>query len=90
MIDAQSRTPTISYEEAEPLEVVAASVERLAHVHVSDSDRNAPGRGLYDFQGFFDCLKRGGCRGRLSVDMMTEVTDDEMRRSLKLVRNLWS
>ena len=77
------------HEAAEPLDVVVASLERVAHVHVSDSDRRAPGDGAYDFDGFFDRLKAFGYQGRLSIEMMKEGTDEEMRRSLAFVRGRW-
>ena len=75
--------------EQEPLTVVTAALPHLAHVHVSDSDRRLPGDGVYDFDGCFRHLHGLGYQGRLSIEMMREVTDDEMRRGLTFVRNLW-
>ena len=77
------------HEEAESLDVVSASIDRIVHVHLSDSDRQIPGRGGYDFDRFFDCLKARGYRGRLSIEMMRAVTDDEMRTCLEFVRTRW-
>jgi sugar phosphate isomerase/epimerase len=75
--------------EQEPLAVLASAFPLLAHVHVSDSERHLPGDGVYDFRACFGYLRRLRYRDRLSIEMMREVTDDEMRRGLAFVRNLW-
>jgi sugar phosphate isomerase/epimerase len=72
--------------ESESLDVVSASIDQIAHVHASDSDRRTPGHGVYDFDSFFTCLSSGGYRGRVSIEMMNTVTDDDMRQSLEFMR----
>ena len=75
--------------EQEPLTVVTSAFAQLAHVHVSDSERHLPGDGVYDFRACFRHLHGLGYQQRLSIEMMREVTDEEMRRGLTFVRNLW-
>jgi sugar phosphate isomerase/epimerase len=78
------------HEMSEGLDVVKASFDQIVHIHVSDSDRNLPGDGVYDFAAFFDTLKDSGYSGRLSIEMMRDVTDEEMNRALEFVRRLWT
>jgi D-psicose/D-tagatose/L-ribulose 3-epimerase len=75
--------------EQEPLTVITSAFPQLAHVHVSDSERHLPGDGVYDFRACFRHLHELGYERRLSIEMMREVTDEEMRRSLAFVQNLW-
>jgi len=75
------------HEAREAFDVVAASVSEIAHVHVSDSDRQLPGEGDYDFATFFETLASHHYRQGLSIEMMREVTDDEMLRALAFVRD---
>lgn len=75
--------------EQEPLSVVTAAFHQLSHVHVSDSERHLPGDGAYDFGTCFRHLHSLGYQHHLSIEMMREVTDDEMRRALEFTRNLW-
>ena len=74
------------HESGELLAVVAAVAGVIAHIHVSDSDRRLPGDGAYDFAAFFRCLNEGGYQGRLSIEMMRDVSDEEMHRALAFVR----
>jgi len=43
---------------------------RIAHVHLADSNRLAPGLGHIDFVGIIDSLRRIGYRGYLSAEVM--------------------
>jgi sugar phosphate isomerase/epimerase len=78
------------HEMGEGLDVVQASMDQIVHVHISDSNRNLPGDGVYDFAAFATTLRTCGYDGRLSIEMMRDVTDDEMRRGLAFVRQLRS
>ncbi len=78
------------HEMSEPLTLVAHAAPWLAHVHVSDSGRELPGEGTYAFDPFFACLRDQHYRGKLSLEMMREVSDDEMTRALSHVRACWS
>jgi len=55
-------------EEQEPLDDVVAAGRLLAHVHVADTGRLAPGTGQYDYPGFFARLRRVGYQGGVSVE----------------------
>ena len=74
----------------EPFETVWASASTLAHIHVSDSDRLAPGCGMFDFARFFRGLAVGGFRGRLTVEMMSKLEDAEIIRTLEFTRATWT
>jgi len=54
--------------EHEPLAHVVAAGPSLAHVHVADSDRRAPGTGQYDYDGFMAALHRVGYNRRISAE----------------------
>ncbi len=56
------------YEEGEPLDNVLAAGPLLAHVHVADTGRLAPGTGQYDYPGFFARLRQVGYQGGVSVE----------------------
>jgi len=42
----------------------------LAHVHLADSNRHAPGQGHIDFKPVFSTLKRIGYKGYISMEIM--------------------
>ena len=54
--------------EAEPSEVLDPVADLLAHVHVADTGRFAPGTGAYDYPGFFGALQRIGYSGRIAAE----------------------
>jgi sugar phosphate isomerase/epimerase len=54
--------------EHEPMAHVVAAAPLLAHVHVADSERRAPGTGQYDYDGFMAALHTVGYNRRLSVE----------------------
>lgn len=55
-------------EEGEPLDDILAAGRLLAHVHVADTGRLAPGTGQYDYPGFFARLRQVGYQGGVSVE----------------------
>jgi sugar phosphate isomerase/epimerase len=55
-------------EEHEPLENVLRHADRLAHVHVADTGRFAPGTGTFPLRPFAALLREAGYRGRVSVE----------------------
>jgi len=75
--------------EHEPLTEITSAFHQLAHVHVSDSGRHLPGDGACDLRACFRHLHSLGYTQRLSIEMMRDVTDEEMRRGLTFVRTLW-
>src|SRR5215213_9454534 len=56
--------------EHEPLESVRAAAPLLAHVHVADGGRRAPGAGGYDYSGFMAALHTIGYDRRISAECM--------------------
>ncbi len=54
-------------QEAEPFENLSLP-ERLTHVHLADTHRDAPGTGSYDYDGFAAALQRIGYTGRVSCE----------------------
>ncbi|WP_023849291.1 hypothetical protein [Ponticoccus alexandrii] len=40
-------------EKAEPFGTLIRNADLLAHVHLADTGRHRPGRGTYDYPGFF-------------------------------------
>ena len=45
---------------------------RITHVHVSDSNREAPGHGHIDFRAFMKTLKEIGYDGFYSAEILPE------------------
>ncbi|HZP82316.1 MAG TPA: sugar phosphate isomerase/epimerase family protein [Chthonomonadaceae bacterium] len=54
--------------ENEPLSVLAASADVLAHTHTADTGRLAPGTGSYDHIAFFRALRAAHYDARLSIE----------------------
>lgn len=55
-------------EEKENLESLYAYKDRLAHIHISDTSRQYPGFGGYDFNELFNFLKKIDYNGRISLE----------------------
>ena len=55
-------------EEQEPLDRISRHGQWLAHIHVADSGRLAPGTGQYPYAAFAAELQRAGYQGRISVE----------------------
>lgn len=62
----------MNIEEKSIEEAVRKAGGRLAHVHVADSNRMAPGDGHIDFRGFFQALRDIGYDGYLSAEILQE------------------
>ncbi len=52
----------------------------LAHVHLADTNRRAPGTGTFDYAGFLRTLKQGGYEGFLSVEPIMKPSFEEVAR----------
>jgi sugar phosphate isomerase/epimerase len=78
--------------EDEPLENVAAAMPWIAHVHVADKDgRVAPGEsGSADYRPLFGVLRRGGYRGRISVEASNFDVAAAGQRVLRYLKDQWS
>jgi len=68
----------------------------LAHVHISDSNRQMPGRGHIDFREVFEALKEIGYRGYVSLELfktyagrpLEGAPDDVIRLSKEYIERL--
>ncbi|MBT2249056.1 sugar phosphate isomerase/epimerase [Arthrobacter sp. BHU FT2] len=76
-------------EEREPLEHLTTYAEWIAHVQLADTNRQHPGTGSYDFDTFFGHLKKNGYGGHISVEVMHELSTDEMQHSYSFLRGFW-
>ena len=57
-------------------EAIIAAKGRLAHAHLVDSNRQAPGMGHIDFEAIIAALKEIGYTGYLSGEMLPLPDDD--------------
>lgn len=62
----------------------------LAHVHVADTDRRAPGTGTCDYRQLRSCLEAGGYTGRISVECSWTDFEVEAPATLATLRAAWS
>jgi sugar phosphate isomerase/epimerase len=76
-------------EEQEPLDNVLTAKGQLAHVHVADTGRLAPGTGRYDTLGLFRRLKEIGYSGRISVECSWKDFDAEASAACAFLRETW-
>jgi len=59
-------------EEHEPLNNIVACKDRLAHIHVADTDRRAPGTGSYPYDEFVAQLRVANYDGMVSIECRWE------------------
>ena len=59
-------------EEQESLDHLMQYKEWLAHIHVADTDRRAPGTGAYPYATFVDKLAQAGYDGMVSIECRWE------------------
>jgi sugar phosphate isomerase/epimerase len=75
--------------EREPLEDVIAAAPLLAHVHVADGGRRAPGLGGYDYAGFMRALGSVGYDRRISAECMWDDLAAQAAGALEFMRSRW-
>lgn len=75
--------------ENEPFDHILDAEGWLAHVHVSDTDRYAPGTGQYDTLGLFRRLKQIGYTGRISVECTWRDFPTEAPAAVAFLRETW-
>jgi sugar phosphate isomerase/epimerase len=75
--------------EGEPFDQIVNAGERVAHVHVADTDRLYPGSGKYDYQGFVRSLADAGYDERLSVECNFRDFDREVPQSIRFLRDVF-
>lgn len=76
--------------EHEPLDVVTAAAPYLAHVHVADGGRKAPGGGGYDYAGFMQRLKKIGYDRRISAECSWDDLEQQAPAALRFMREQWN
>lgn len=75
--------------EREPLSHVFDAESLLAHVHVADTDRRAPGTGQYDYGGFMAALRTAGYDLRISAECKWEDLHAQAPQALQFMRAQW-
>jgi sugar phosphate isomerase/epimerase len=75
--------------EHEPLDNVIAAAPLLAHVHVADGGRRAPGVGGYDYAGFLHALHSIGYDRRISAECSWEDLEAQAPGALAFMQSQW-
>lgn len=79
----------MNIEEVQIEDALAAAGRRLWHVHVADSNRQAPGFGHLDFRSIVLALERIGYGGFLSAEVLPKPDPEEAaRQTLRALRGL--
>lgn len=76
----------MNIDESDPVEAVLRAGDFLVHMHVADSNRQAPGSGHTDFIGLFKALKEVNFDGTLALEPVPPGADPGM--AIKLSANL--
>lgn len=76
-------------EDDEPLDTLTANQDWLAHIHVADSGRLAPGTGSYPYAEFVDQLRQAGYQGMVSVECRWNDFEAEAAPSVKFLRHVF-
>jgi sugar phosphate isomerase/epimerase len=77
-------------EEQEPLSHLVTCRERLAHVHVADSGRRAPGTGSYPYADFVANLRAANYDGMVSIECRWEDFAAEAGPACAYLRRVFS
>ena len=75
--------------EHEPFANVVAAAPHLAHVHVADGGRRAPGVGGYDTAGFMTALRQAGYDRRISAECSWEDLAAQAAGAGEFMRRMW-
>lgn len=73
-------------EEDEPLSTLYDHRDWLAHIHIADTGRRAPGTGTYPYVQFMQMLQDGGYSGRISAENAWPDTEEELAGSIAYMR----
>ncbi len=76
-------------ENGEPLSDISRYGDWLVHVQVADTGRQHPGTGSYDYDTFAAELAKIGYDERISVEIMHDISPEEMAHSLGFLRGHW-
>jgi len=77
-------------EENEPLDHIVQYREQLAHVHVADSQRRAPGTGSYPYAEFAQKLRAAAYAGMVSVECRWEDLEAEAASAVRYLREVFA
>lgn len=75
--------------EHEPFATVVAAAALLAHVHVADGGRRAPGGGGYDYAGFMRAVRDAGYDARISAECGWNNLAAEAPAALAFMKAQW-
>ena len=73
-------------EENEPLETLIENKDWLAHIHVADTGRFAPGTGSYPYAHFVELLRQVGYDGMVSVECRWNDITAEAKPAVEFLR----
>jgi len=75
--------------EDEPFNALEPVADLLAHIHVADTGRFAPGTGEYEYRGFFGTLRRIGYTGRIAAENTWRDFPTEGEPSVAFLQREW-
>ena len=76
-------------EDDEPLETLIENKDWLAHIHVADTGRLAPGTGRYPYAVFVDLLRQAGYDGMVSAECRWNDFEAEAAPSVEFLRRVF-
>jgi sugar phosphate isomerase/epimerase len=76
--------------EGEGFDEIVRAGERIAHVHVADTDRLYPGSGKYDYPRFTRSLADAGYNKRVSVECNFRDFDQEVPQSIQFLHEVFN
>ena len=76
-------------EENEPLETLLDNRDWLAHIHVADTGRLAPGTGVYPYARFVDLLRHADYDGMVSVECSWKDFVVEAKSAVEFLRSVF-
>ncbi|MBC7083586.1 MAG: sugar phosphate isomerase/epimerase [Firmicutes bacterium] len=79
----------MNIEESDPTRAVRLAGDLLVNVHISDSNRQAVGRGHFDFGAMMKVLKEIGYGGALTLEPLPPVPDPYIAMRMKRYSSLW-
>ena len=75
--------------EHEPMDHVQLAGALIAHVHVADGERRAPGAGGYHYAEFMSALRQAGYDQRISAECQWEDLATQASSALDFMRRSW-
>ena len=77
-------------EDDEPLTEIVACKDWLAHIHVADTNRGAPGTGQYPYAEFVDQLRQAGYDGMVSIECRWNDFASEAKPAVEFLRQVFA